>query len=227
MDHTPHITAETPLKPTKETYDRLQQAFDHFNKALFGSTLPNPLFTYQRRRNTYGYFSGGRFKNEDGRPADEIALNPALMADRPIREVLATLVHEMVHQWQRHDGEPGRGRYHNRQWAEKMKEAGLQPSDTGMEGGKETGETVGHYIIPGGAFDAAADRLLGKGFAIAWAEVRPAQPADGAGAETMQPAPKGGKRVRYSCPACGLKAWAKHDAQLVCGADMQALTAAP
>lgn len=176
--------AGQPARPTRETYERLQQAFDHFNKALFGGALPHPLFTYQRRRNTYGYFAGARFRNEDGRPADEIALNPALMAERPLKDVLATLVHEMVHQWQRHDGEPGRGRYHNREWAQKMKEAGLQPSDTGMEGGKETGETVGHYIIAGGAFDAAADRLIAKGFSIAWSEVQPAKTADDGGAET-------------------------------------------
>ena len=44
-----------PIKPTKETYDRLQQAYEHFNKALFGGTLPNALITLQRRKGTFGY----------------------------------------------------------------------------------------------------------------------------------------------------------------------------
>jgi hypothetical protein len=33
-----------------------------------------------------------------------------------------------------------------------MKEIGLQPSTIGQPGGKETGQSVTHYIIPGGAF---------------------------------------------------------------------------
>jgi len=37
--------------------------------------------------------------------------------------------------------------------AAKMKGNGLQPSSTGMVGGKETGQHMDHYIIPGGAFE--------------------------------------------------------------------------
>lgn len=215
------------IKPTKETYDRFQQAYDHFNKALFGGTLPNALITLQRRKGTYGYFAGARFRHEDGRMADEIALNPATFTDRPYKEVLATLVHEMVHLWQHHKGEPGRGRYHNREWADQMKKVGLQPTDNGAEGGKETGESVSHLIVEGGPFDEAADRLLGKGFTIVWKEAPPAtrHATKGEGAAEPEIVQKSGKRVRYSCPDCDLKAWAKHEARLMC-ADDQALMVA-
>lgn len=215
-----HVDPATlTIKPTKETYERLQQAHEVFNKALFDGTLPHALITFQRRKGSFGYFAGGRFENETGRQADEIALNPGHFSSRSQKEILGTLVHEMAHQWQRHEGQPGRGRYHNREWAEKMKAIGLQPSDTCVEGGKETGESVGHYIIPGGPFDTAADRLLGKGFALSWKDARdPSSPATGEGG--AEPAvPKGGKRVRYDCPLCDLKAWAKHGALLLCGTD--------
>ncbi len=208
------------IKPTKETYDRLQQAYEHFNKALFGGTLPNALITLQRRKSTYGYFSGGRFRHDDGRPADEIALNPAAFRERPVKDVLATLVHEMVHLWQHHEGEPGRGRYHNREWAEKMKTVGLQPTDNAGGDGKETGEGVGHLIVPAGPFDQAADRLLAKDFVIAWKEApAPLKPSTGDGAAEPETVQKSGKRVRYRCPDCDLKAWAKHDARLMCADD--------
>jgi hypothetical protein len=46
--------------------------------------------------------------------------------------ILSTLVHEMVHVWQETYGNPSRRGYHNRQWAEKMREVGLQPSSTGL-----------------------------------------------------------------------------------------------
>lgn len=211
------------LKPTRETYDRLQQAYEHFNKALFDNALPNALITLQRRKGSFGYFAGDKFSNADGRPADEIALNPLAFAERPVSEILATLVHEMVHLWQHHFGAPGRGRYHNREWAEKMKAVGLQPTDTGAEGGKETGESVGHIIIAGGPFEAAAKKLIAKEFTIAWKEtaVTPSFRPEGGG-EATEPA-KSGKRLRYRCPDCDLKAWAKHDAKLVCGDHMVAM----
>jgi hypothetical protein len=90
----------------------------------------------------YGYFCADRFDRTDGQVADEIALNPSHFRNRPVMEVLGTLAHEMVHLWQHHHGKPGRGRYHNREWAAFMKRIGLQPTSTGEEGGKETGDRV-------------------------------------------------------------------------------------
>lgn len=218
-----NATVDLTLKPTRETYDRLQQAYEHFNKALFDGTLPNALITLQRRKGTFGFFAGRKFSNDAGQPADEIALNPQGFADRDLPDILATLVHEMVHLWQHHHGTPGRGRYHNREWAEKMKAIGLHPTDNGAEDGNKTGERVGHLVVPGGAFEAAAKRLTAKDFALIWKEVPalPDFPAAGEGA--APPADKIGKRVRYCCPDCDLKAWAKHDAKLVCGDHMVAL----
>jgi hypothetical protein len=43
--------------------------------------------------------------------------------------------------------------------AAKMKLIGLQPSSTGMVGGKETGQHMDHYIIPGGRFEQVYDIL--------------------------------------------------------------------
>ena len=51
-----------------------------------------------------------------------------------------------------------------------MKAIGLQPSVTGEPGGKEAGQKMNHYIIPGGAFDKATTVLLQGGFALSWAD---------------------------------------------------------
>jgi len=59
-------------------------------------------------------------------------------------------VHEMVHLWQHMHGKPGARGYHNKEWAAKMKAIGLQPSNNGMVGGKETGQHMMDYIIPDG-----------------------------------------------------------------------------
>ncbi len=218
---------DAAIKPTKETYDGFQLAYERINTGLFGGELPNCLITLQRRKKTYGYFSGGRFAREDGTIADEISLNPAHFRDRPVTEVLATLAHEMAHLWQHHFGKPGRGRYHNKEWALRMKEIGLQPSDSGEEGGKETGDKVHHIIVPDGKFDRLMRKLLARGFAITWLEkpqTAPLSESDGAG-ETGSES-KSGKRVKYTCPRCDLNAWAKHDAKLICGEDMSPMETA-
>jgi len=81
---------------------------------------------------------------------DEIALNSGTFAQRTDEEILSTLVHEMVHHWQGHFGKPGRGRYHNHQWADKMEALGLVPTHTGLPGGRKVGQLVTHSIVAGG-----------------------------------------------------------------------------
>lgn len=224
-------TSDGTIKPTKETYDQFQQAYEYLNRIVFKNELPNCLITLQRRNRTYGYFSGARFGRTDGLVADEIALNPRHFHDRPVIEVLSTLAHEMVHLWQHHHGKPGRNRYHNRQWADRMKEIGLQPSTTGEEGGEETGDSVDHYVVSDGPFEAAVRKLLARGFSITWIEKPPvAQNAPDEESEGRDQEPtetKSGKRVKYTCPRCQLNAWAKHDVRLVCGGDMAEMEPAP
>ncbi|MES1990600.1 MAG: SprT-like domain-containing protein [Pseudomonadota bacterium] len=218
MSDTNNLANNLPVvRPTKETYDPLQQTYETFNRVLFDNALPNCLITLQRRKRTYGYFSGGRFGRNDGTLTDEIALNPSHFRDRPLEEVLATLAHEMVHLWQHHFGRPGRGRYHNSEWAEKMKEIGLQPSATGKEGGPETGDVMDHYMVPDGAFDRTVKKMLAKGFVLSWTE-QPDKSAE-ARAEANGES-KSGKRIKYVCPEGDQKAWAKHDAKLACGEHM-------
>jgi hypothetical protein len=218
--------SDLAIEPTKETYDRFQKAYVYFNRALFEGQLPNCLITLQRSKRSYGYFSGERFGRTDGLVTDEIALNPRYFREHPVEQVLSTLVHEMTHLWQHHFGKPGRGRYHNRQWAGRMKLIGLHPSSTEKEGGAETGDCMSHYIVPGGPFEAAAHALLMAGFAIAWTEEpfettgTPIEGPGGKGVEGAGKTPKSGKRVKYTCPICRLNAWAKHRIQLLCGADM-------
>lgn len=160
--------------PTHVTYAELQHAYDHFNRRLFGGQLPVCLITLQREKRTCGYFSSQRFANLDGQTTDEIAMNPAYFAVVPILEIMQTLVHEMTHLWQHHFGKPGRGRYHNEEWANKMESIGLMPSSTGQPGGKRTGDHMADYAIKGGLFLSACEKLLTGRFQISWYDRFPA-----------------------------------------------------
>lgn len=156
------------IQPTTVFYAELQKAYDTFNRLLFDDELPQCLITLQREDRTYGYFSENRFGNLKGEKLHEIALNPTYFAIVPLVEVMQTIVHEMAHLWQTERGRPGRGRYHNAEWANKMEAIGLMPSSTGRPGGARTGDKMGDYPIQGGRFLAACRALLDDDFKIAW-----------------------------------------------------------
>ena len=171
------MTAKTSTRPTEVAYAELQSAYDFYNDHLFEGALPSCILTFQRERRTMGYFSYQRFRNPGtGAWSDEIALNPEYFPLYPMLEVLQTLVHEMVHQWQYHHGKPSRTCYHDRQWADKMENVGLMPTDTGLPGGKRTGQKVADYAIPGGRFELATSQLLAQGFQISWLDRYPIAP---------------------------------------------------
>ncbi len=150
---------------TLKEYQGFQRAYDFFNRELFADTLPQVLVTLQRHANTRGYFSPERFNGRiERQTVHELALNPDTFTGRTDAMILSTLTHEMAHVWQETYGEPSRRGYHNRQWASKMCEIGLQPTTTGEEGGKETGQAVTHYIIPEGRFVRAYAKLSATGF---------------------------------------------------------------
>ena len=52
--------------------------------------------------------------------------------------------------------------------AAKMKEVGLQPTNTGEPDGKGVEQNVTHYIIPSGVYAAAYARLAATGFHLNW-----------------------------------------------------------
>jgi predicted SprT family Zn-dependent metalloprotease len=198
-------------KPTR-TYTSLDAAYDHFNRELFGSQLPPCLITMQRHKGAYGYFSGGRFASLDNpqEVTDEIALNPAHFAGRSPAATLSTLVHEQCHLWQHHFGKPSRSSYHNKEWAAKMREVGLTPTDTGRPGGKDTGQKVTHMIEEGGRFDRACTAYLATGTAILYHD----RAGDGDAAARQK---KTASKTKYTCPLCEMNAWAKPNAHLICG----------
>lgn len=203
-----HRDADAATKPSVAIYSELQFAYDFFNVELFNRQLPQCVITLQRDKRSYGFFANDRFRRKDGLTTDEIALNPDHMSERSDIDVLSTLVHEMCHQWQQHLGEPSRRCYHDREWAKRMREVGLHPSDTGQPGGKQTGQRMSHYIMHPGPFALACERLLAQGFTLSWGSLpRQAQPKEG----------KSGKRWKFVCPDCGQSVRGKEDTEVMCG----------
>lgn len=155
--------------PTIETYPELQRVFNFFNEHLFDGKLSAPLFVLESSVRFAGYFSKDKYVSADGtRKTHQIALNPAAFHESSIKDNLSTILHEMCHQYQSEYGKEPRRCYHDRQWADYMEERGLIPSDTGLPGGKRTGQRMNHYIEQGGKFDKLAEQLIAEGFSFAW-----------------------------------------------------------
>jgi len=150
------------MKPTDELYRSLLVAYEHFNHSLFKEKLPDVLFTVQRQKGTLGYFIPDRWSSMAGERCHEIAINPNHMGDSRLIEVLQTLVHEMVHCWQYCFGTPANTCYHNKEWAYKMIEVGLQPTTTGLPGGAITGQQMGDYPIEDGFFIHSCYKLVNE-----------------------------------------------------------------
>jgi predicted SprT family Zn-dependent metalloprotease len=196
------------IDPTARLHGAFIVAFDFFNEELFQDRLPRCMITLRANRSSLGYFAQERFKEGSSEKViHEIALNPKAFKNRSVEDVLSTLVHEMVHLEQQCFGKPSRGRYHNKQWGTLMKRVGLYPSDTAEPGGKETGQSVSHYIIEGGPFSIACSELLKTGFTIEYADIW---------RESERKEPENSKG-KYSCNTCSANAWAKPKSNLVCG----------
>ena len=199
-------SADKPLAITPIEYGGLQEAYDHFNIELFDGKLPDVFITYQRRANSAGYFSPDRFSGRVGKfGRHELALNPDGFIGQTDKQICQTLDHEMHHVWQAHCGTPSSHSYHNKEWAAKMKANGLQPSSTGMVGGKETGQHMSDYIIPGGRFERAFEKLAATGWGLNLQSAH-------------WPGPKGGKdsKTPFQCRKCGQNAWGRPDLAITC-----------
>lgn len=137
---------------------QLHALFDYFNTELFEGRLPRALITLQRKKDAGGYYWHQKFRKAEGGRIDEIAMNPSLFGRSTIAFLASILVHEMVHMEQAYFGKPGKNGFHNAEWGQMMKRVGLNPSNTGRPGGRQTGTRMSHYVIKGGAFERAAAR---------------------------------------------------------------------
>jgi hypothetical protein len=195
------------MKSTKAQFTAYQQIFDYFNRTLFDSSLPDCMLSFCRlRSNSHSLFTSEQWREEAGSTRAEISLNmKQLCENEPIKNVMATLVREMVHLWQEKYGKPSSKWYFNQEWAGKMKEIGLIPSTTGLPGGKQTGQGVKHFIEPDGRFERA------------FQEMPPAHlwPFRTSAFESRKVRGYSGKEM-YRCSGCGTKIWGKKGLGLMC-----------
>lgn len=218
------------MKPTIEFYDLFQKIYDHFNDHLFAQELPNCMIVITRKKNTFGYYAKGRWINNENVKTDELAINPLYFNKYPLQEILQTIAHEMCHLWQSHLGTPSRRTYHNDEWGKKMISIGLQPSNTGKEGGKTTGQQMMEYPIPDGLFLKVCNALIeDQVFGKLWYDISVNMGVKEVAVGDLLEAPlivedAGSEaptvdrsKIKYQCPVCKSNVWGKQDLYIICG----------
>lgn len=189
--------------PALQQFSRLQSAADLFNRELFGGSLPPVFITMVNKPGCYGVFSPNRYVNRERTEIDLIGLDATTAIERPLPELLSTLVHEQCHQAVYEDGGRGAIQGHGAPWRDLMQSLGLPPVRIGT-----TWRLATHRIDPAGRFMEVVKAHAAELQELPWQEAsRTATRGRGTGSE----------RVRFQCPSCGANAWARPSAELLCG----------
>lgn len=110
-----------------EIVDFLENAYNVLNNKYFGGELSNVVITVQSSPRTYGHYTKYNAWTSNNNGFREINIS-AESLDRPIENVIGTLIHEMVHHFcdQNDIQDCSRGgTYHNKKFKSECEQRGL------------------------------------------------------------------------------------------------------
>ena len=196
----------------------LSKIFKALNEEYFNNELPTPIITIQSTPKAYGHFTpweAYRIKAKDGTMSGAVEINiGAGTMDRPIENVVSTLLHEMVHYYcylnDIKDTSRG-GQYHNKRFKTEAENRGLMIEYDPRIGWSITNpsEELLDFIIGYGFEDIQIGRNEFVGFFGG---------TSGTGAKGGTTPPRKSNNIKLVCPCCGQIARTtnpKHN--LICG----------
>ena len=191
----------------------LNSIFDLLNKRYFESALSRPIITIQSTPKAYGHYTLYDAWSVDGEKGmREINIGAGTLA-RPIEDVAATLLHEMVHYYNFVNGiqDCSRGgTYHNRRFRDSAEDHGL---------------IVNHHDKYGWTITSPSDRLLqfclNNDLSDILINRNEFFTYRGTGGGTHSPAPpttitKTSSTRKYICPCCGNSVRATKSVNIAC-----------
>ena len=178
----------------------LNKVFDLLNREFFEGVLSRPTITIQSTPKAYGHFSlrEDTWVSKLG-GTHEINIGAGTLS-RPIEEVTATLLHEMVHYYNYEMGvqDCSRGNtYHNRRFKEAAEAHGLIVTHSDKYGWSHTApsDELLDFILENGLTDILISRNEFYGFRVTGTGTH-------SGAGTTPP-PRTSSTRKYICPCCG------------------------
>ena len=201
----------------------LNKVFDLLNAEFFENALSRPTITIQSTPKAYGHFSlrEDTWVSKLG-GTHEINIGAGTLS-RPIEEVAATLLHEMVHYFNYEQGiqDCSRGNtYHNRRFKEAAEARGLIVTHSDKYGWSHTSpsDRLLEVILDNDLTDILINRNECTGFRVTGTGTH-----SGAGAALP---PKRSSTRKYICPCCGMSVRATRAVNVAClDCDMQLVLA--
>jgi len=191
----------------------LNKIFDLLNAEYFENTLSRPTITIQSTPKAYGHFS---LKNDTWISklggTHEINIGAGTLA-RPIEDVTATLLHEMVHYFNYINGiqDCSRGNtYHNKRFKETAEAHGLCVSHSDKYGWSHTSpsDNLLEFVIDNGLSDILINRNEYTSFRITGTGTH--------SGTTGGSTPKTSSTRKYICPCCNNSVRATKRVNIAC-----------
>ena len=201
----------------------LNKIFDMLNAEFFEGTLSRPTITIQSTPRAYGHFSlrDDTWISAIG-DSHEINIGAGTLG-RPIEDVAATLLHEMVHYYNYINGiqDCSRGNtYHNKRFKAAAEAHGLTVAHSDKYGWSHTSpsDALLDFILENGLTDILISRNEFSGFQITGKGTH-------SGTGTTGPRRPSSTR-KYICPCCGNSVRATKAVNIAClDCDMQMVVA--
>ena len=199
----------------------LNKIFKLLNEKYFDNELETPIITVQSTPKAYGHFTpwnSWSINEADGTKKGTVEINiGAGTLDRPIENVVATMLHEMVHYYCYVKGikdTSRNGRYHN----SKGFKAEAEKRDLHLEYDNVIGwsittptENLLDFIIENQLEDIRIGRNEFTSYFIGGGAKA------GNGTNTTTPPTKKGNSIKWVCPCCGAIVRSTRVLNIVCG----------
>lgn len=206
---------------TSRTAGYLEKIFRAINADSFGGVIEEPIITIQSTKGTYGHVTVGKAWKRKDELRHELNISADWLS-RPIENVVATMIHEMVHLYNIQNGVQDcsrGGSYHNKYFRDEAEKHMISVAKHEKYGWTLTSptDTLLEYIMEKGWDDIKMER----GFLYGLTPPAGGKDTNTAPGTPIAPVkPKGSNSRKHTCPKCRAIARTTRDIKLICGACM-------
>ena len=194
----------------------LNKVFKLINSEYFDNELEMPTITIQSTVGAYGHVTTSKvWKTESGKASYELNIGADYL-NRPIENIVATLIHEGCHLYAMQNNikdTSNRGVYHNKRFKALAEERGLIIEKHSRYGWTITtpSEATINFCIDNNLQEVLITRHTG----ITFTGVGTGK--NGNGTPVKPTAPKKGNSIKWICPCCGAIVRSTKILNIVCG----------
>lgn len=202
---------------TSRTVGYLEKIYRQLNIDFFNGELEDCTITVQSTPRAYGHVTCGKVWRVKDTQRYELNIGAGTL-DRPIENVVSTMLHEMTHIYHLMNGVQDcsrGGTYHNKKFKEKAESVGLIIEYDSRIGWSITSpsDALVLYICDKGWNDVMMNRTEYSGYSIPKGD---GGSKAGNGGIPTPPAKKPSSTRKYVCPCCQMSVRATRDVRIMC-----------